>query len=673
MSLFNSANLGCYTGDEIKAEANLDCAYPRASIVRIAMAASKFVEFNQGVDDYLIYSERLEQFFTANNIKDDVSKVANLLSVIGVQPYKLLRNLCFPDLPKDKKYDDLSAMLKKHFCPQVNVWRERKKFYDARQGDDESIGDWYAKVCSLAINCDFGAKLTDVLKDKFATGIKKGTIFDRICEESEKATLEKLKSVAVQRENYEANGSIGVENVHFLQRRGRNLPTRQRSRQQGSLHYRQDNDSQRQQQPRRRSNQRQGDGARHVNISGNCKICGVSHRGSCRYKGYTCKKCGVKGHLSKVCQKNHVNFIDEDINGYVTNTFLNEEASNSNEPVSLFSISDNFSKKNQFLIQLEIDNKKFEFTLDSGSSVNCISSAIFKKYFKDYELKKDDIILRSYNGSMFTPLGYFVVNVKYLNVNKPLQIYVISDGGPCIVGRNFVEKFNLRFQMVHNINDARVTSDVKTLVKKYPEVFSNELGTFKYAKISLSLKNNAKPVFLKPRPIPLAYRKEMDEQLDTMVRNGILTPTETSEWATPLVPIIKSDGKLRLCGDYKSTVNSQLKEEFYSLPRIEEMFSKLHNGQRFTKLDLCQAYNQFLLDDEAKKLLVWSTHKGLFTMNRMPFGITPASGKFQRYLEQLFMGIDNVIIYLDDILVTGSNHQNHIDTLEKVLVKLKEA
>ena len=165
----------------------------------------------------------------------------------------------------------------------------------------------------------------------------------------------------------------------------------------------------------------------------------------------------------------------------------------------------------------------------------------------------------------------------------------------------------------------------------------------------------------------------MEEQLESMIEEGILTPVETAEWATPLVPIIKSDGKLRICADYRSTINKWVMDEVYSLPRVEEVFSKLHKGQYFTKLDLCQAYNQFELDDEAKKLLVWSTHKGLMQMNRLPFGIAPASAKFQRYIEQTLQGIDNCATYLDDIVVTGSTKKQHLETLEKVLGQLRNA
>ena len=56
---------------------------------------------------------------------------------------------------------------------------------------------------------------------------------------------------------------------------------------------------------------------------------------------------------------------------------------------------------------------------------------------------------------------------------------------------------------------------------------------------------------------------------------------------------MKSDGHVRICGDYKVTVNLAAK---YPLPHIEELFAFLAGGKLFTKLDLSHAYLQVPLD-----------------------------------------------------------------------------
>jgi len=82
-----------------------------------------------------------------------------------------------------------------------------------------------------------------------------------------------------------------------------------------------------------------------------------------------------------------------------------------------------------------------------------------------------------------------------------------------------------------------------------------------------------------------------------------------SKWATPLVVAAKANGGVRLCGDYKVTINQAVEEKVYSLPTIEDILAQLAKGKVFSKLDFSQAYQQLLLDKESKPLLVINTPK----------------------------------------------------------------
>ena len=91
----------------------------------------------------------------------------------------------------------------------------------------------------------------------------------------------------------------------------------------------------------------------------------------------------------------------------------------------------------------------------------------------------------------------------------------------------------------------------------------------------------------------------------------------------------KPHKSIKVCGDFRVTVNSALEEDQHPLPNPEELFVSLSCGEKFTKLDLSRAYQQILLDDNSREYVTISTHKGLYRPTRLPFGVASASTIFQ--------------------------------------------
>ncbi|OON15464.1 reverse transcriptase [Opisthorchis viverrini] len=172
-------------------------------------------------------------------------------------------------------------------------------------------------------------------------------------------------------------------------------------------------------------------------------------------------------------------------------------------------------------------------------------------------------------------------------------------------------------------------------------------------KVNIYVPPGTQPRSLKARSLPYLMRPKVEEELNRLQREGIIQSTEFSEWATPIVPILKPGGKVKSCSDYKTTVNASTPPEHYPLPKIEDVYAQIGKSKYFSKLDLAHAYEQLELTGEAKPVTTISTHRGLFMFNRLPFGIHSTPSIFRRTIENVIAGIPKTFVYLDDILITG--------------------
>ena len=164
-------------------------------------------------------------------------------------------------------------------------------------------------------------------------------------------------------------------------------------------------------------------------------------------------------------------------------------------------------------------------------------------------------------------------------------------------------------------------------------------------------------------------KEKVERELDRLQEAGVITPVEFSDWAAPIVPVVKSDGSIRICGDYSVTVNAVSKLDNYPLPRVEDLFTAMSGGTLFTKLDLAHAYQHLCLSPESKK---YTTVNRLFHYERLPFGISSAPAIFQRTMETLLKDLP-VVVYIDDLLVTGTDKYHHLQNLDRVMTRLESA
>ncbi|XP_058024044.1 uncharacterized protein K02A2.6-like, partial [Ahaetulla prasina] len=175
------------------------------------------------------------------------------------------------------------------------------------------------------------------------------------------------------------------------------------------------------------------------------------------------------------------------------------------------------------------------------------------------------------------------------------------------------------------------------------------------------------PIRLKARRVPFALKPKIDRELDKLVNQGILVPVDHTKWETPIVTPVKPDGSVRICADYKATLNKALQKSAYPVPVVQHLLHSLGQGQVFAKLDLAQAYQQLPVDSSTAEAQTIVTHRGAFKCTRLQFGVSVAPGLFQNLMERLLQGLPGVVPYFDDVLVSAENLVELGVRLRKVL------
>lgn len=194
--------------------------------------------------------------------------------------------------------------------------------------------------------------------------------------------------------------------------------------------------------------------------------------------------------------------------------------------------------------------------------------------------------------------------------------------------RNWLEKITLDWTQIIQNKDSSlnkidgktvpIATTVKEIKEKYSDVYNRNFGDIKDVEVDLILRENVKPIFCKPHNVTFALRSAVEAELDTLQKNSIIYPVTQSEWATPVVVVPKENGSVRLCGNFKITLNPYVRTDHYPLPVPDEIFNRIAGAKMFCKLDLANAYAQCRVSAKSQELLTINTHKGLFRYRRIP-------------------------------------------------------
>ena len=182
-----------------------------------------------------------------------------------------------------------------------------------------------------------------------------------------------------------------------------------------------------------------------------------------------------------------------------------------------------------------------------------------------------------------------------------------------------------------------------------------------------------KPIKQAPRRVPVAFASEEEKVIKQLEQQGIIRKS-TSPWASPICLVRKKSGKIRPCFDYRR-LNEITQKDAFPLPRINDCLDSVAGAKLFSTFDLTSGFHQIAIKESDIPKIAFCTKYGLYKYLTMPMGMTNSPAVFQRLMELVLTGLQwhTCLIYLDDVLVFGSNFDEHMQRVEQILLRIREA
>ena len=649
------------------------------------MATFGHIEPFSGVrEDFELYIERLEQYLVANDLdaialsedesnqsdvnSRDAKRRAILLSVIGPQTYSLLHNIMSPEKPATKTYSELVKKLRDHIVPKPTETVQRFKFHSRYRRTGETIADFVSELRKLAESCNFGTYLNDMLRDCLVCGVSDERIQRRLLLEST-LTLDKAYSIAVAQEVASRDASVFRQAATPT---GANAITSDVDVDKISSSRKYSGTAQ-----KFRANSGKQYTAQKSPFSGSCYRCASTDHlaDKCKHKNTECNYCHKTGHLERACLSRKRAQNDQ--------KYVPKQRSNTNtvfvDTTELSSVSDvlyhifSVTGAAPLRTQVTVNGVPVLFQIDTGAGVSLINVNDYNDKFHNCELSESSVKLRAYTGNAISVVGQCNVTAELDGQSVHLLLVVVEGNGPPLLGRSWLQKLRIPWDKMFDVNAVHNDQVLQSVLREFNSMFSNATGLLQDVTLHFEYDKSVSPEFYKHRSPALSMRRRIESELDNLQTVNIIKKVTHAEWAAPVVPVVKKSGSIRLCGDYKLTANKAVILDRYPLPLAEELFSELAGGERFTKLDLSQAYHQVAIDEESQELTTINTHCGLYKYLRLPYSISSAVSLFQRTMDNLLKGLPGVTVFLDDILVTGKTSEEHVQNLRAVLQRLSDS
>lgn len=338
--------------------------------------------------------------------------------------------------------------------------------------------------------------------------------------------------------------------------------------------------------------------------------------------------------------------------------------------------------------------------LDTGSPISLIKS----KYVLT-DMSNEDPNVKNYYGIGNTKLkilGTFRKLVEVNNAKVDLTFHVVEDTAmfcPVLLGRDFIQTSNLRitlgsavscenqidvneimhFECTDDVGEGKVTGlNVNPDLSCQDVIKVNEIYSECYVEPERPLSPNVnfemhiavthkQPFAFRPRRLSYEEKEKLHVILQDLIEKQIIRPSN-SQYCSPIVLVRKKSGEIRLCVDFRELNKITIKDH-YPLPLIDDHLDLLRSKKYFTCLDLKNGFHHVKVADDSIKYTSFITPLGQFEYLRMPFGLCNAPSVFQRFINEIFRDLieqNQILIYLDDILIATDTIQDHLNILRRV-------
>jgi len=678
----------------------------------MATARYSFDAFDANAETFDSYLERLQAYFQAMDIGQcnpdataevraaaDKKKTSHLISCVGRFTYGILRDLCSPNKPSDKTFDELCVLLANHFKPKKLEIAETYRFHQCVQQQDETISIYSARLRRMAATCNFGDNLNRALRDQFVAGVRSADTRRKLLGKDN--SFDDVMKIALADEVAAKEVShVGASSVRSVNYVKPGISTHFAGKSSKSHSFVKKGKSNVNMQCEVQKNKYVNDKSVTMSSAYVCRSCGKGNhkRSDCKFRDAVCRVCSKKGHISYVCHFRSVQ-------GGVHQVEVNEPPADDelDIPDFLFSLEDEVSdntdvyyetysplKSNNVVeVPVTVEGYAVNFQLDTGCGMSVVSKDFYDANLSHLRLQKTNVILQTYTKEIVKPLGVVEVEVIYEQTCYKLPLLVIQSGACPLFGRNWLQLIKLnwpaimaKIQAVHAIKPMQnsnttvgevVNENIDTLLNKFSELFDNTtIGCYTGEPVQLTV--NKMPSFHKARPVPYALQEKVEKALNNMEKEGVIERVSTAPCAAPIVVVGKKDSdKVRICGDFSVTYNCCADLVRYPLPKIEDLHAAMNGCKVFSCIDIRDAYHNVKISEESQKYLIINTHIGLFAFKRLPNGVHSGPALFQQIMDTVLAGIPKVICILDDILCGGFDVQDQLNTLSVVLCRLQSA